>query len=62
MKLRKAITTTLEDWLHRDRAEARRHWLAITLLTAPIVPIIVLARWDFKEPERNPNFGKRPAP
>ena len=60
MKLSKAIRTTLEDWLHRDPGASRLWWLVGTVLLSPFVPIVALDRTRFKEPERNPNFVKKP--
>lgn len=59
MTLKKAITTTLEDWLRRDPEWSRLYWLAGTLLLAPIVPVIIAARIPFKQPERNPDYRPR---
>lgn len=56
MTLKKAITTTLEDWLRRDPEWSRLYWLAGTIAVAPLVPIMIVARLPFKEPERNPDY------
>ena len=60
MKLRHAILTSVEDWLHRDPAMGRLHWLAGTLLIAPAIPIVAVWRWRaFEPPERNPDFRRK---
>lgn len=58
MKLSKAIRTTIEDFLHRDPAQSRLWWVAVSLLLMPILPIVAFERTRFKEPERNPNFKR----
>lgn len=58
MKLRKAISTTVDDWLKRDREMRRDHWLLASILLLPLMPVIIAVRWSFKEPERNPDYGK----
>ena len=61
MKLSKAIRTTLEDWLfRRDPTTSRLTWLIHTCLLAPIVPFTVASRVKYEEPERNPDFKRRP--
>lgn len=52
MKLRKAITVTLDDWLRRDPAMPRREWVAYTLAIAPFVPLVIVLRLFYVEPER----------
>ena len=60
MKLSKAIRTTLEDWLRRDPGASRLWWLIGTVMLSPFVPIVAFDRTRFKEPERNPDFVKKP--
>lgn len=61
MKLHRALITTIEDWLHRDPALPRLKWLLGTLVIAPaIIPVTVWRVISFEEPERNPDFRKKP--
>lgn len=62
MTLKKAIVTTLEDWLKRDPEMPRHHWVIGSLLVIPLLPIVVAVRTQFTDPERNPDFGKKPTP
>jgi hypothetical protein len=59
MTLKKAITTTAEDFFKRDPEMPRWLWIgaSLAILCSPILPGIVVLRWiGFKPPERNPDY------
>ena len=61
MTLKKAVTTTAEDFLKRDPEMPRWLWAtaSLAILCSPILPGVILLRWiGFKPPERNPNYRR----
>lgn len=52
MKLRKAITVTIEDWLKRDPEMRRDVWVIGTLVIMPFLPLVIAMRLFYEEPER----------
>lgn len=52
MKLRKAISTTFEDWLRPDPDVEGWKWLCFTIAITPAIPLVLMYRWAFVEPER----------
>lgn len=58
MKLTKAVYTTLADWLRRDPAMGRLEWLIGTCAMVPFLPVVAALRWNYVEPERNPDYRR----
>jgi hypothetical protein len=52
VKLRKAITVTLDDWLRRDPEMPRGMWIGFTLAIMPLLPLVIVWRLFYEEPER----------
>jgi len=56
MKISRALITTIDDFFKRDPEMSRLVWLGLSLIIVPILPIVVVYRAKYEEPEKNPDY------